>query len=373
METLNETTLAKIVKENVADKIEIEVGDSKQVDFKPQVKIMRWDNEVNFSMRAEEKAGATHVVENGVSKYITPDYEVHQYEKPEVSEDGGYEFEWVLKSKPKSNLLSATIQTKELDFFYQPALTAEEIEQGSERPENVVGSYAVYHSSKKNNVVGGKEYKTGKAFHIYRPEAVDADGNKTWCEIHIDTGAGLLTVTVPEKFLAKAVYPIVVDPTFGYTTAGGTIFSSSAKTKYVKATPSTSGDITKFTMYINWNFSGTGDFPTALYSDTSNLPNSQLATATLLNTASGVSWKDTPISYTIVGSTKYWIGLYSGSTRYQYYYDTGGVSEIDTVSASLPATATPGGTETNRNYSIYATYTAASSYNPAFARRHLMV
>lgn len=32
----------------VTDKIEVEIGDSKQPDFKPQVKIMRWNNEVQL-------------------------------------------------------------------------------------------------------------------------------------------------------------------------------------------------------------------------------------------------------------------------------------------------------------------------------------
>jgi hypothetical protein len=217
-------TLIKAVKENPKDKIEIEIGDSKQTDFKPQFKVMRWDNEVNFSMRAEEDPTATVDIQNGIVKYIAKNYEVHQYEKPEASEDGGFEFEWVLQQKPSNNVLTATIQTKELDFFYQPAFTPEEIAQGMSRPDNVIGSYAVYHKTKSNNIVGGKEYKTGKFCHIYRPEAIDQKGNKVWCELHIDEGAGLLTVTVPQNYLDTATYPVVVDPTFGYTTIGASEF-----------------------------------------------------------------------------------------------------------------------------------------------------
>jgi hypothetical protein len=126
--TFKDNTYSRAVKENPKDKIEIEIGDSKQPDFKPQFKVMRWDNEVNFSMRAEEDPTATVETVDGTVKYKAKDYEVHQYEKPDVSEDGGYEFEWVLPKKPKSNVLTATIQTKDLDFFYQPALTQEEID-----------------------------------------------------------------------------------------------------------------------------------------------------------------------------------------------------------------------------------------------------
>ena len=205
---MESTTIIREVKSNPKDRIQVEIGDSKQPDFKPQFKVSRWDNEVNFSMRAEEKAGATHVVEDGVSKYKTADIEVHQYEKPDAGEDGGFEFEWVLNKKPKSNVLRTTIQHKGLDFFYQPALTTEEIERGSSRPENVTGSYAVYHKTNRNNATGGNEYKTGKAFHIYRPHAIDANGVQVWCDLNITEGE--LTVTVPEDFFNKASYPIKV-------------------------------------------------------------------------------------------------------------------------------------------------------------------
>jgi len=93
----NETFLRE-VKANPKDRIEVEIGDSKQPDFKPQFKVMRWDNEVNFSLRAEEHPQATVETEGEKIKYITPEYEVHQYDKPELSEDGGFEFEWVLKT-----------------------------------------------------------------------------------------------------------------------------------------------------------------------------------------------------------------------------------------------------------------------------------
>lgn len=218
-------TFKRAVKENPKDKIEIEIGDSKQEDFKPQAKIMRWDNEVNFSIRAQEHPDARVETEGKLIKYITPEYEVHQYELDpgDIGEDGGLEFEWVLPSKPSTNVLTATIQTKGLDFFYQPALTQEEIEQGAVRPENVVGSYAVYHKTKGGmNRVDGMEYKTGKAFHIYRPKVKDANGSEVWGELNIDEQKGELTVTVPQEFLDSAAYPVVVDPTFGYTTGGST-------------------------------------------------------------------------------------------------------------------------------------------------------
>ena len=39
-----------IAKDDPKDRIEVEVGDFKQPEFYNQVKIMRWDNEVNVSL-----------------------------------------------------------------------------------------------------------------------------------------------------------------------------------------------------------------------------------------------------------------------------------------------------------------------------------
>ena len=39
---LNATTYQQVIKDNPKDRLEIIVGDDKQPDFKPQVKICRW-------------------------------------------------------------------------------------------------------------------------------------------------------------------------------------------------------------------------------------------------------------------------------------------------------------------------------------------
>ena len=55
MEQINSTTWKNVVQDNPKDRIEVEIGDSKQADIcYPQVKIMRWDNEVNFSVRLKD-------------------------------------------------------------------------------------------------------------------------------------------------------------------------------------------------------------------------------------------------------------------------------------------------------------------------------
>jgi len=200
-------------KNDPKDKIEIVIGDEKQEGFFPRVKIKRWDNEVNFSVGLIDEGG-THKIESGKIKY-TGNRKANFY-----SLDDGYEFEEILDKKPKNNILEYSIETKNLDFFYQGELTQEEIDQEAERPENVVGSYAVYHSENPINYVGGKEYKSGKVGHIYRPKIIDANGKEIWGFLNIDIERGILSITIDEEWLNKAKYPVIVDPTFGYTSAG---------------------------------------------------------------------------------------------------------------------------------------------------------
>jgi len=400
--TLSANTLSRTVKDNRADRIEVEIGDSKQPDFKPQFKIKRWDNEVNFSMRAIEEAGATMVEKDGKVKYKGKDIEVHQYEKTEAGEDGGFEFEWVLNKKPKSNVLRTTIQHKGLDFFYQPALTAEEIEQGASRDENVVGSYAVYHSTKQNNIVGGMEYQTGKAFHIYRPHAVDAKGVKVWCELDIKEGE--LTVTVPEDFLNKASYPVVVDPTFGYTSVGGTqqaAHNSSFDGFAYRATQFNLGEgaeVTSMSAYMaKQSVSGHNPvFLAQIYSDDSDYPDNREGYTNTFSLSTTPRWETATFGTNPTLTTAdFWVGVnyVSGAgigplgqnrLSYIYYDSTSNLSALDSLNLSSgnpppdpmdsDVSILSGGS--TRSYSIYATYTATSppsSYNPAFAHRRLLL
>lgn len=365
--TFDKNTFFKTVKDDAGDRISVEIGDSKQPDFKPQVKIERWDNEVNFSMRAEVYPNAEVTRVSDVIKYITPDYEVHQYEKPEIAEDGGFEFEWLLRKKPENNVLTATIQSKELDFFYQPALTQEEVDDGAARPENVVGSYAAYHKAKKHNRVGGKEYKTGKAFHVYRPEAIDGNGSRVWCDLHIDEENGILTVTVPQDFLNKAVYPIIVDPTFGYTSIGGSSASASDFMVAQRETISENGDLTKITAYLDTPDTTAG-WNGVVYVDSSEALVAEGTGATDITTTP--AWIDRTMAASLSSGVKYalcaWGGV-DGSNRMRFFFDFGGsatykektsIAYTNGSSAPDPMNSTDNG---NNIPSIYATYDVAAS------------
>lgn len=360
MDRINATTFGREVKSNPKDRIQVEVGDSKQPDFKPQVKLMRWDNEVNLSIRAEEHPDATVETGGGVIKYITPDYEVHQYDKPEAGEDGGFEFEWILKKKPDTNILSATLQTKGLNFFYQPPLTQEEIDEGVVRPENVIGSYAVYHKTKGGmNRSDGMEYKTGKAFHIYRPQAFDANGLQTWCDLNIDEQKGELTVTVPQTFLNNAAYPVRVDPTFGYTSIGATGVDATNDIEATQFAAPEAGTVQMLTAYVDDNTVGSISMKAGIY----NSDNSFLSETVELTDVTNLEWRDFDFAVDpSISNATYWLVVYGeNASQPSIRMDTDatvvGGSQSEAGYPTFPATLVPG-TDNDRRHSIYATYTA---------------
>lgn len=184
---------------------------------RPEMVMKKWHGQATMSVRYEgvNASGTRPFLSNKV-EWGQGNEKVRGYQ---IDEDT-YEFEVVLASKPATNKFDFIVEgMDDFDFFYQPPLTQEEIDSGLHRPENIVGSYAVYHKTKSGHRLGSINYATGKAFHIYRPKAIDANGAEEWAELKYQNG--VLSVTVPQSFLDSAVYPVVVDPTFGYTSCGG--------------------------------------------------------------------------------------------------------------------------------------------------------
>lgn len=300
---------------------ETEVGDIKQDSFYPQIKIKRWSNECNFSIRLKDFEGDV-IIEKEKIKCVGSDKECRFYpvtelvtktiiddneneKEIEVEEIKNYEFEIILKEKPKTNKIEFSIETKELRFLYQDSLKVQgNVPDGGyttdtqvfdkdgkvieDRPENVVGSYAVYHSSKSGN-----NYKAGKAFHIYRPQIFDAVGKKVWGALNIDLAKKLLTVEIPQKFLDEAVYPVSVDPTFGYTTAGASeVGNVQNYMSWFEKTYSPVSNGIGSSMSAYMRATGTCNVQLALYEDTGALTGTLVDnTGTIAVTISGTkSW-----------------------------------------------------------------------------------
>ncbi|MFA5376336.1 MAG: sialate O-acetylesterase [Dehalococcoidia bacterium] len=125
----------------------------------------------------------------------------------------------------------------DLEWHYQPPLVGDLDENGwtvtrddvgsiicrDFRPENVVGSYAIY-VPQRGTVTDrrtGKllvDWATGKFGHIYRPEMIAANGQRTWCEMRLE-GHELL-IEMPIAWCRKHPGPWMLDPIVGYDTKG---------------------------------------------------------------------------------------------------------------------------------------------------------
>ncbi|MBA7638449.1 hypothetical protein ES703_46105 [subsurface metagenome] len=213
----------------------VEIGDKESADFKPHLKLNRWNEEcaVGLGFSTIRK-----IAPNVQADKITWDdgkiaCEFIPQPPSKGAELGGFKFNIILKKKPKTNVSVLNFKAQGLKFYYQPALTPEEIAEGCFRPENVVGSYAVYHATKQPthaNQEEAEKYRACKAFHWYRPLIWDnsTPRKEVWGELNVDTEKGIRTVTIPQDFLDNAVYPVTLDDTFGVTSIGGTTFYGSA-------------------------------------------------------------------------------------------------------------------------------------------------
>ncbi len=206
----------------------VEIGDKALTAFKPHLRLNRFHGErfIDLSLPVTEKSlpiiDGDKITWEGHDRHIiiyplAPDKQMTQ---------GGYEYEIVLNKKPPTNKIVIDLIGQGLKFCYQPELTSQEIEEGVHVPDNIIGSYAVYHDSKGGMVTPqdvAKGITTGLAFCIYRPRIVDARGDWMWEEQFIDPITGKQIIAIPQEFLETAHYPIrhVAGDTFGYTDVGG--------------------------------------------------------------------------------------------------------------------------------------------------------
>lgn len=284
--------------------------------------------------------------------------------------DGGFKVDILLNEKPNTNVFCYQIEGAEnYDFFYQPPLTAEEIAEGAERPENIQGSYAVYHKTLKNHREGSENYATGKVMHIPRPQVWEMNNQAStteWADLSYNEKDGLC-VTVRQGFVNKATYPVRVDPTFGYTSIGATTVATGVgdTTRANTDTPSlytaaTGDTITQFSVYG----SATGDCALSLYTWNGTVPTSRFAAGTTVSIGSGAAWYNSAtISQSPSAGTTYVtaLDLYV-SASWTARYDAVGTNSIG-ASSALPTTWSQVNSIT-RNYSYYTTYTTTATSTP---------
>ena len=309
-----------------------------------------------------------HSSKNWVRNAIRSDAGWHHFD------DEGHEYEIILEKKPESNIIPMAVETKNLAFYYQgKSETTDGI-----RPVHVEGSYAVYHADESRHHIN----ETGKFGHIYRPWIKDADGNKVWCEFNKDfNGINDLEIHVPQSFLDNAKYPLTIDPTFGYTTAGGTavdVMDNSGGAAYRFAflfnNPGFDGKITQFGVFLSpYSYVTEIDYYMGLY-DTAGLNRldytaRQVITAGSLGNGAFWSVMNSQINYNTSASGLYDIAFFStvGASNPSIYnfiylfYDTttsaGGIMNITSGQYTYPATSEPNNyTISNYKWSMYVSY-----------------
>jgi hypothetical protein len=206
------------------------------------------------------------------------------------------------------------------DFFRQPLCSEDLL---------LSGSYAVY---KKETLVGEG---TGKLCHIHRPEIIDARGRRCWGDLAVV--GNCLCITIPEKWLGEAKYPVVVDPTIGTTTIGSQQSASSGPTLNANLTYGTgvnkyivpetlSGECTAF-FYCFYKVSYGYNYTPVLFEDSNGKPNKRCSKnegKILTQTKAGEDqWRST--QFQIIDSlqegSNVWYGGFSDvvvATRFDY-------------------------------------------------------
>lgn len=288
--------------------------------------------------------------------------------------EGGFKVDILLNERPDTNRFCYEIEGAEnYDFFYQPPLTLEEIKEGAKRPENIVGSYAVYHKTLKNHRTGGVNYATGKVMHIPRPqvwELNDEENTKEWAELSYTEGQ--LCVTVSNDWLAKANYPVRVDPTFGYTSVGASSYANTGNRSTVVDTyTATAGDT-----IVSYSLAGDGNvspwYSVVAYEFNGTDPTVPIVTGGVPiapTSSSRQFWSSSTVSHSLVGGTTYVLAAVKTDTTFtaRAAYDTagGGNLKIDGRSTILPNPWSTSATISSYRTSIYATYTASGGGGPA--------
>jgi hypothetical protein len=285
-----------------------------------------------------------------------------------------YQFNVTLTKPTAQTVFTFPLETSGLKFYYQPPLNEElnlkeysfvnathALNEKGEivvyRPLNVVGSYAVYRSDGKT----GNEYTTGKLYHIYRPLLVDAKGLNSWGNLTVTKTS--LTVSCDAEFIKSAAYPIVIDPTFGYTTIGGSKEYGITNTLVYgcKFTVGEAGTITEISAYMqSYN---SPSVTCAVYSDDAGAPDALLAVSGEVVGVSSESWYNFSCSYEFSAGT-YWIAQFADN-NWNRYYDSGDTNQRAVSGGntydSFPNPFNPlGYAYANEQTSIYATYTTGA-------------
>ena len=342
--------------------------------FLPNVNSRKWDNEAWLNLNPKwfkvdkntvySTDGNVHRLQN--NSLIWQSY---------ITSGGGVENEIVFAVNPGINKIEFDIadsgnlryeRQETLDTDWLTSIeriwgqTLEEYKAHRRRPENVIGSYAVFLDGKRDN-----KYETGKAFHIFRPKLIDSLGNVRWLEQHIV--GNKLTIGLDFTGL---VFPVILDPELGYSTAGASEMEDPVTWRGNSyTTDGSGGTITNFHVYASASTAAdyvkVGVYPTGGDQNPNGESLVESAIIDVSNAAHGDLKSVAGVGGSLSASTEYclpWISsdygcgvcydTSTGNTGYAYRTSTTYAAEfVD------PCVAT-GTTPTQNAWSVWVDYTS---------------
>jgi hypothetical protein len=339
------------------------IGGSSADKFIPNVNNSFHDDEFFFNLNCVDDvitAESASEVDGVISQTVNG--EKHEYY---IDESGRLKWDKVFSFCPDSMRVRFKVRKSAgVNFYYQGELTPEEIADGCERPDDIIGSYAVYCDKANNN------YKTGKLCHIPRPFVIDASGNREWCVMtyeEISDIEGMLYIDMPEMFMRNADYSlgdVRLDPTIGYTSIGAGIWaraSAIAVESLMVSAPTSNGTASKVYIYLSSGYNTS--IQLGYYSDSS------LASSDSISSPTEGAWNSVNVSGSISSGELYYpaFSLQSsgtGSGGIAYDSQTDGMQYENNIS-SLPATWTSA-TKYTRKFSLYLEYTESGGTGNAY-------
>lgn len=364
-------------KDDNRDRIAVEIGDSKQPDFKPQIKVTRWDNERNLSLRLQHNENNPLI--NSRPDKVSWDgsiYKVRTYDvapNPTIASlrEGGHEFQTIITQPVPQNRVRFSVVSKGIYGVVQPELTAAEIAAGAFRPDEAIGSIVFFNTIYSPNLVGGKVYGPNVFGRLLRPWIIAANGKAGWGTFDYKEQAGLLDVIIPDDIANDPTsYPILhsAGTTMGYTTIGASQWSrfniAAGGFCISKASPLTGGTISSVTAYVeNANDPGTTNIKTAIWKTSDKtLVGASSAFAFSGSSAGSPQWQTNTWTQDFSGINHYVGFIAQDGNTVGCYYDTGSAGDGGTGTNSYSTPTTLGTISFNTNkFSIYATYTAVVS------------
>ncbi len=358
---------AMALSRNLTSRLERPRGDSES----PALTIGGWDGGGSFSVTFDSSDSAPSDVfvrsagtKSSVATVVARSCTHHVF----VRDDGALEWNIVLATPPPAGRLAFGLRSHGVRFLYQGRLSAADSAEGAERPDSVVGSYAVYYAGKMPREPGpgnpARIFGTGKVCHIYRPKAWDSAGDTVWCEIAVDTVTHLLIVSAPESFLMSARYPVTIDPTFGCTEVGASNISlatDAACANIVDVYEASAADRIVTYHFSCYTYNNPRTVDMAAYEMSSGDPDQRLAapvTIAVQNSAPAQWYVSSVVSHSMIGGRTYCIavgGVSGSSVRAQYDTDIGARSDDASGGGTLAQTWSVTDHQ-DRRMSWYVTY-----------------